>query len=134
MVALTQVQPNILVDDTGRARITDFGLARVTQSLGVVRAALDDDARGHTARWTAPEILRGAGSHSKEADVFSFAMVVIEVGHRWVFSFSLSLLPYRTIAGVHRCCSFLSYPIFSGYDSYSGGEAPFTSSTPRLRG
>jgi hypothetical protein len=34
---------------------------------------------GHTARWTAPEILGEEGGVSKEADVFAFAMVMIEV-------------------------------------------------------
>lgn len=32
-------------------------------------------------RWTAPEVLEG-GANSKEADIFSFAMVVIEVHYR----------------------------------------------------
>ena len=74
------LQPNILVDGAGRARITDFGLARVTQNLDSVRTASDE--HGHTARWTAPEILNEEGTHSKEADVFSFAMVMIEVRHK----------------------------------------------------
>lgn len=69
--------PNILVDGTGHARITDFGLATVTQNLDSIRSASDE--QGHTARWTAPEILNDQGSYSKEADVFSFAMVMIEV-------------------------------------------------------
>jgi len=34
--------------------------------------------RGHTLRWTAPEVLNG-GKYSKEADIFAFAMVMIEV-------------------------------------------------------
>ena len=34
---------------------------------------------GHTARWTAPEILDGVGMKSKEGDVFAFAMVMVEV-------------------------------------------------------
>lgn len=34
---------------------------------------------GHTARWTAPEVMGGEGAVSKEADVFAFAMVMIEV-------------------------------------------------------
>lgn len=114
MVALTQVQPNVLVDAIGRARITDFGLASVTQNLGAVRSSSDGDGLGHTKRWTAPEILSWVGSHSKEADVFSFAMVVIEVGHRWVFSLGLGLRPSRTVTGVHRCYSFSSYDIFRG--------------------
>jgi len=74
---LTPLQPNILVDAAGRARITDFGLATVTQNLDSMRSASDD--KGHTARWTAPEILNEQGTYSKEADIFSFAMVMIEV-------------------------------------------------------
>ena len=74
---LTRVQPNILVDDTGHARITDFGLATVTQNLDSIRSASED--QGNTARWTAPEILTEQGTYSKEADIFSFAMVMIEV-------------------------------------------------------
>jgi len=74
---LTRAQPNILVDPAGCARITDFGLATVTQNLDSMRTASDD--KGHTARWTAPEILNEQGTYSKEADVFSFAMVMIEV-------------------------------------------------------
>ena len=77
MTVLTRVQPNVLVDDTGHARISDFGLATVTQNLDSIRTVPDE--RAHTARWTAPEILNEEGSYSKETDVFSFAMVMIEV-------------------------------------------------------
>ena len=75
---LTLGQPNVLVDADGHARITDLGLAMVTQDTA--RSAFGD--QGHTARWTAPEILNEEGTYSKEADVFSFAMVVIEVRYR----------------------------------------------------
>ena len=66
------------MDATGRARIADFSLATVTKNLDSIRSA----TRGHgdTAQWTAPEILKGDGTFSKEADIFSFAMVMIEVG------------------------------------------------------
>ena len=40
---------------------------------------------GHTARWTAPEILDGEGWVSKQTDIFSFAMVMIEVYQREPF-------------------------------------------------
>ena len=64
------------MDDSGCALIADFGLAIVTKTpdsiLNIARQ------RGHTPRWTAPEILND-GIYSKEADIFSFAMVMIEV-------------------------------------------------------
>ena len=65
------------MDSSGRARITDFGLATVTQRVGSVLSILDEYQQ--TARWTAPEILNDQGSYSKEADIFSFAMVTIAV-------------------------------------------------------
>jgi len=67
---------SILVNGTGRARITDFGLAMVTQYLDSVRSASED--RNNMVRWTAPEILK-QGTRNKEADIFSFAMVMVEV-------------------------------------------------------
>ena len=71
-VLLTHGQSNILVDRSCNTRITDSGLTVVTQSASRQRV--------HTVRWTAPEVLKG-GAYSKEADVFSFAMVMIEVCH-----------------------------------------------------
>ena len=93
---LTSSQSNILVDTAGHARITDFGLAAVTHDLDSIRNAaglttathdLDSNAsdeHGHNARWIAPEILSGWGTYGKEADVYSFAMVTIEVRCRYL--------------------------------------------------
>ena len=72
---LMRRQSNVLIDDTGRARVTDFGLATVTRSPDSARNADED----HGVQWIAPEILNGQGTYGKEADVFSFAMVTIEV-------------------------------------------------------
>lgn len=83
-----RVQANVLVDETGRARITDFAFAIVIRKRHSIRTPLNK--RGDTARWTAPEILNETGSYSKEADVFSFAMVMIEVHCRCVL-FELQL-------------------------------------------
>ena len=77
---LTPSKSSVLVDTSGHARITDFGLAMVDQNLDSIRNALDE--RGHSARWIAPEILDDRGTYSKEADVFSFAMVTVEVRYR----------------------------------------------------
>lgn len=80
VLLLTRVQPNILVDVASHARLTDFGLATVTQNPDSIRSASVD--RGHAVRWTAPEVLKEEGTYSKEADIFSFAMVTIEVRHK----------------------------------------------------
>ena len=65
------------MDASGDARITDFGLAMATQDLDLIRSGSDEC--GDRARWIAPEILDGIGTHSKEGDIFSFSMVTIEV-------------------------------------------------------
>lgn len=68
-------QPNILIDGDGHACLADFGLASVAHGNNSIAT----HAHGYTARWTAPEILRGPQQVTREADVFSFGMVVMEV-------------------------------------------------------
>ena len=59
-------QHNVLIDPTGHARITD----------------IVPEEQGYTMRWDAPEIMNTGEKHSKETDIFSFAMVMVEVGHQ----------------------------------------------------
>ena len=73
---LTPGQRNVLVDDSGRARVADFGLSTVIRNVDSIPTA--SRQHGHTVRWSAPEILNDEGN-SKETDIFSFAMVMIEV-------------------------------------------------------
>jgi serine/threonine protein kinase len=73
-------QSNILVDESGHARIADFGLATITRGVNSELSTSGDE--GHGARWAAPEVLTDQGAYSKEADVFSFAMVMSQVCHR----------------------------------------------------
>ena len=68
-----------MVDGSGNARIVDFGLASVVRDPNSVESNSDV---GYSPRWTAPEILRGGVSASKESDVFSFGMVIYEVRGR----------------------------------------------------
>jgi len=75
---LTLSQPNILVDDSGHARIAGFGLATVIQNLDSIRSA--STPYSHITRWVAPEVLM-EGNYSKDADIFSFAMIMFEVRH-----------------------------------------------------
>jgi len=89
VTALTCIQSNILIDGSGFARITDFGLATVTKNLDSVRSA--SDYQGQAARWTAPEILKDNGAFTTAVDVFSFAMVMIEVRYEWAVFIKLWL-------------------------------------------
>ena len=100
ITVLTRAQPNILVDASSHARITGFCLAAVARNLDSMRSS--SGGPGYTARWTAPEILNEGGTYSKEADVFSFAMVMIEVRHKWVICVGLGLPPARTITDIYR--------------------------------
>jgi len=71
-------QLNIVVDANGHSRIADFRLATVSSDLNSKRTTSDQRVGSH--QWSAPEVLEG-GATSKEADIFSFAMVMIEVRH-----------------------------------------------------
>ena len=67
------------MDKTGRARIADFGLATLAENPCSIKSLLGQ--RGYSPQWAAPEVL-DKGGYSKEADIFSFAMVMIGVRHR----------------------------------------------------
>ncbi|KAF9779779.1 kinase-like domain-containing protein [Thelephora terrestris] len=66
--------PNILIKANGHACLADFGLASIVHGNDSMNAS---KIQGYSERWTAPEILSGAEKITREADVFSFGMVVI---------------------------------------------------------
>lgn len=72
---------NILIDKNGHARLTGFELAVITP--GNTLTSLLQDPNTNMTTWVAPEILRG-GLVTKEGDIFTFAMVAIEVHTRRV--------------------------------------------------
>ena len=76
-VLISFYQSNVLISRRGRARLTDFGFTSVVRGLNSV---LVPELQGCTLRWAAPEVIRGEGGGTQEADIYSFAMVVIEVG------------------------------------------------------
>jgi serine/threonine protein kinase len=98
--ALTPVKRSILVDGSGQVRIADFGVAMIARGGDSVENTTVD--RGHTLRWTAPEILNG-GVASQEGDIFSFAMVMVEVRHG---------RPAIATALIQR--RFISFQVFTG--------------------
>ena len=76
---LTPRQENVLVqiiDQAPQALIADFGVSIVTTNPDSIRTATRQPF--NTARWTAPEVL-GDENPTKESDIYSFAMVMIEV-------------------------------------------------------
>lgn len=71
-------QTNVLINRLGRARLTNFALAEVYSDHRSACGVTERDDQ--ITRWTAPELLNEAVP-TKKADVFSFAMVMVEVGH-----------------------------------------------------
>ena len=68
---------SILVDSEGHARLADFEFPAVVRGTKFVI-----QETGHTTALAAPEVLEGAGVITREADILSFAMVVMEVRPR----------------------------------------------------
>ena len=71
-----------MIDRDGHARLTDFGLISIIREENSVVSPQDSDT-ANTTTWAAPEILEG-GPASKEGDIFTFAMVAVEVRARGI--------------------------------------------------
>ena len=67
---LTASKPNILIDGSEHARVCDFGLASIDYGERIPTWGPRSD-KGHTLRWSAPEILSGERTTSKQADIFA---------------------------------------------------------------
>ena len=102
-LTLTPWQCNILVDNYGHARISDFGNAMVERNSDSLWSG--SGPNGHAPRWSAPEVLKEF-AYSKESDIFSFAMVMVEVRHKWLPVLAFGLLSVPIHLGLHRCDSF----------------------------
>ncbi|KAF8839733.1 kinase-like protein, partial [Paxillus ammoniavirescens] len=81
-------QSNVLIDDNGRACISDFGLSTLLTKLGGSTYATSRHVEG-TLRWTAPELLDLQVSEDEEnplhvnptprSDVFSFGRIMLQI-------------------------------------------------------
>ena len=76
---------NVIIDDTGRPKILDFGLAKLTEPLDVYEAETRDQVRltkeGHivgTAAYMSPEQAQGKKVDAR-SDIFSFGSVLYEM-------------------------------------------------------
>ena len=94
-MTLTDTKANVLIDKDGHARLTDFGLTFIVRGEYSVSSPQEPHVTS-TATWAAPEIL-GGDPVSKEGDVFTFAMVAVEVCARGTSdgSFSAYMLSNR---------------------------------------
>jgi hypothetical protein len=71
---------NVLLDQTNRARLSDFGLARVKQET---QAKSYMGAAQGTAGWMAPELLDGDEvSYNTHTDTYAYAMTLWEIAQR----------------------------------------------------
>ena len=73
-------QANVLVDKSGNARLTDYGLALINSNANLTVASPTIE----NSRWLAPEITNPHDTsdivvESKPADVYAFGMLAIEV-------------------------------------------------------
>jgi serine/threonine protein kinase len=71
---------NVLVDNSERARITDFGLSmfRPNNTSGLT---LTTDSGGRTDRWASPELLEENAVPTRASDIWAFGCVCYEVRH-----------------------------------------------------
>ena len=78
---------NILLDEHGRCKVADFGLARVLDGAGTMTAETG------TYRWMCPEVIKG-DRYGQPADVYSFGIVCWELT-------AGGKLPYDGVSAVH---------------------------------
>ena len=70
---------NILIDNNGRACLAGLGLLVMIPDE-LIDVSPNSPQWPSGTQWSAPEVLRG-GPPTKETDIYSFAMIMIEVCH-----------------------------------------------------
>ena len=72
-------QANVLVDNTGAARVADFGLMAMAD-LGTILISETVGSSGGTLCWMSPELLGSEGRPTCESDCYALGMMIYEVG------------------------------------------------------
>jgi serine/threonine protein kinase len=78
---------NVLLDDRYRAKLCDFGLAKVKTETS---SSTKNEVAG-TLAWMAPELFKRKAIYTKKADIYSYGMVLWEIAARQ--------LPYQDANG-----------------------------------
>ena len=72
-------QANVMIDDSGRARLIDFGLSRLWDSV-VGASGLTMSTVSFSLRWCAPElVLSDKAQVTKSSDVYACASTALQV-------------------------------------------------------
>lgn len=73
---------NILLDSNFRAKISDFGLAKIKTATATTNN--NSSITGGSTRWRAPETFKLGAKRTFSSDVFSFGMTLWEISARKV--------------------------------------------------
>ncbi|KAG8951444.1 hypothetical protein FRC03_012542 [Tulasnella sp. 419] len=68
---------NVMVDDDGSARISDFGLSRISQNCP--SGYTTSSAIQGSTRWMAPELLNDGRRPTEATDIYAFGLLVMEI-------------------------------------------------------
>ncbi len=76
---------NVLLDDHYRAKLADFGLAKVRSEISSHHSAQSGGAKG-TTQWMAPELFARKPEYTTKTDIFSYGIVLWELAaHEYPF-------------------------------------------------
>ncbi|XP_035859663.1 receptor-interacting serine/threonine-protein kinase 4-like isoform X1 [Sander lucioperca] len=67
--------PNVLLDDTLNAKLTDFGLARISCSVSRV-SKKDDEVGGGTVNYMPPEAFELSYKPNRASDIYSYGILI----------------------------------------------------------
>ncbi|KAF8595134.1 kinase-like protein [Ceratobasidium sp. AG-I] len=67
---------NVLLDESGQVKLTDFGLAIMHEQY---MQFSETDPGGGTTRWMAPELFTEEGVRCRETDVYAMGMTMMEI-------------------------------------------------------
>src|SRR6185437_8723456 len=69
---------NVLLDDYGKAKLTDFGLSRTKDETKSKDLLSTKQAVG-TIQWMAPELFSRNPNYTQKSDIYSFGMTLWEL-------------------------------------------------------
>jgi len=74
---------NVLLDDGLRAKVCDFGLAKIKQETTTTTTSIKKSSNPiGTVSWMAPELFKRKAKYTKRSDVYSFGMILWELATR----------------------------------------------------